>query len=52
MMRKAMMAATVIILVLLNIIAPRLIGRETEVSSLPKIVVDYGNNNTTIMPLQ
>jgi hypothetical protein len=48
MMRKAMMAATVIILVLLNIIAPRLIGRETEVSSLPKIVVDYGNNNTTI----
>ena len=48
MLRKGLMAATVIILVLLNIIAPRLVGRETEVSSLPKIVMDYANNNTTI----
>jgi uncharacterized protein (UPF0333 family) len=48
MIRKVLMAATVIVLVLLNIITPRLIGRETEVSSLPKIVVDYANNNTTV----
>jgi hypothetical protein len=48
MMRKVLMAATVIILVLLNIITPRLVGRETEVSSLPIIVVDYANDNTTV----
>jgi hypothetical protein len=48
MMRKVLMAVTVIVLVMLNIITPRLIGRETEVSSLPKIVVDYANNNTTV----
>lgn len=48
MIRKVLMAATVIILVMLNIITPRLVGRETEVSSLPIIVVDYANNNTTV----
>lgn len=48
MMRKVLMAVTIVVLVMLNIITPRLIGRETEVSSLPKIVVDYANNNTTV----
>lgn len=48
MIRKVLMAATIVVLVLLIIITPRLIGKEKEVSSIPKIVVDYVNNNTTV----
>jgi hypothetical protein len=42
------MAATIVVLVLLIIITPRLIGKETELSSIPRVIVDYANNNTTV----
>ncbi len=48
MIRKLLMAATIVVLVLLIIITPRLLGEEREISSIPKVIVDYSNNNTTV----
>ena len=48
MIRKVLMAATIVVLVLLIIITPRLLGEEKEISSIPKVIVDYTNNHTIV----
>ena len=48
MIRKALMALTVIVLVILIIITPSLIGKEPGVSSIPKVIVDYADNETIV----
>ena len=48
MIKKFLMAATIVVLILLIIMAPRLIGTEKEVSSIPKVVVDYVDNRTVV----
>jgi hypothetical protein len=48
MIKKVLMAATIVVLVLLIIITPRLIGTGEEVQSIPRLLVDYVGNETKI----
>ncbi len=49
MLRQAFMAATVILLLLLVIITPRLVGVQEDISSLPRLILNYDDEEDLLV---
>jgi hypothetical protein len=49
MIRKAFMAATVLLLLLLVLITPRFIGYREDISTLPRVIVNYGEDELVVL---
>lgn len=49
MIRKALMAATVILLILLVILTPRLVGVQEDISSLPRLILNFDDSEDLLI---
>lgn len=49
MLRQALMAATVILLILLVILTPQLVGVQEDISSLPRLILNYDDTGDLLI---
>ncbi len=47
-MRKAFMAATILVLLMLVLVTPRLIGVQEDISSLPRLILNYEEDQLVV----